>query len=136
MSFAAKPVVIVDRKEEASEAFAVVSATALTLVIVVAISYAAIRYLNWAMAPRRFWVRVLCAGVLPTAIVIGLLISLDLSRGVSFIMAFSNLARVPVEGRLLMSAMLLTGLGVSWLTARRRDQREARHREEEVGAFR
>jgi hypothetical protein len=136
MSVAAKPVVIVDRKEDASEAFAAVSATALTFVTVVAISYAAIRYLNWAMAPRRFWVRVLCAGALPTAMVIGLLVSLDLSRGVSFMIAIANLARVPVEGRLMMSAMLLTGLGVSWLTARRRDQREARRLEEEVGAFR
>lgn len=135
MTAAAKPVIVVDSNEDSSEALAAVSATALILVAVVAISFAAIRYLNWAMAPRRFWTRVVCAGILPTAILVGLLVWLDISRGVSVIKAFANLARVPVQGRLMMFAMLLTGLGVSWLTARRRDKREALRLEEQVGAF-
>lgn len=136
MSAAAAPTVIIEPQSDTPDLSVAISAVALILLAVAAISFLAVRYLNWAMSPRRFWTRVLFAGALPTCILIGLLIALDLSRGVDILWAFANLSRIPTEGRLMLSGMLTAGIGLSWLMARRHDRRLLRRAEDDLSAFR
>ena len=105
-----------------------VSAVVMTLLVVTLISWLAARYLNWAMAPRRFRLRVAAAGVLPVGILIAVIVAAGMSSEPSIAAAAGSLSRIPSEGRLLMLAMLITGLAVSWSRAWRRrnhDERQA-----------
>jgi hypothetical protein len=135
MSASGEPAIIIKPQADEPGAAAYLSAAALIVLAVAAISYLAVRYLNWAMAPRRFWTRVLFAGTLPTGILIGLLIALELSRGANVVGAVANLSRIPSEGRLMIAGMLAFGIGVAWLVARRRDRREARRANAVIEAF-
>ena len=103
-----------------------VTAVITTLLIVALISWLAARYLNWAVAPRRFRLRVAVAGALPVGILIALILAARFSNEGSFAAAVSSLARISYGGWLLMLAMLLIGVAVSWSTARRRRNRDAR----------
>lgn len=103
-----------------------VTAVIVTLLVVALISWLAARYLNWAMASRRFRLRVAAAGVLPVGLLIAVILAAGISNELSFAAAARSLSRIPSEGRLLMLAMLFTGVAVSWITARRRRNRDAR----------
>lgn len=135
MSVAADQSITIEPRDDTSDLSVAISAVALVLLAVAAISFLAIRYLNWAMAPRRFWTRILFAGALPCGIVVGLMIALELSRGVDFPWAIANLSRIPTEGRMLMLGMLATGLGLSWLVAHRHDKRLRLRAEHDLGVF-
>ena len=123
MSAAAAPVIRIEAPNESPDLSVTIAAVALVLLVAAAISFLAIRYLNWAMATRRFCTRVLFAGALPICIVLGLMIALDLSRGALLPWAVANLSRIPTEGRLMLVGMLASGVGLSWLIARRHDRR-------------
>ncbi|RNJ63206.1 MAG: hypothetical protein EDM03_01925 [Porphyrobacter sp. IPPAS B-1204] len=94
------------------------------ILVAAVVSWLAARYLAWAMAPRRFWLRVAIAGALPVSIIIGVFVAVDLSRGHDILSAVARLGRVTLIGQLLMLALLLTGMGTSWLTALRRRRRD------------
>ena len=136
MNANAEQTIVLEPRNEPSEPLVAISAVAVVLLVAAAISFLAIRYLNWAMAPRRFWTRVMFAGTLPSGIVVGLMISLDLSRGVDLPWAIANLSRIPAEGRLLLLGMLATGLGLSWQLARRCDKLLRLRVENDLGVFR
>jgi hypothetical protein len=99
------------------------------------ISWLAARYLIWAMAPRRFRLRVAMGGILPVGILIGVIVMLGISRGQDVMAALAALGRVPTSGKLLMLTMLGTGLSVSWLTARRHHRRAVRGLSSDIEAF-
>ncbi|TAD81724.1 MAG: hypothetical protein EAY70_04460 [Sphingomonadales bacterium] len=113
----------------------VVTGVGFVLSVAALVSWLAARYLNWAMAPRRFGLRVAAAGALPVAMLMAVIVMVGISRGQGITSAVGALGRVPSGGKLLMLAMLGTGLGVSWLTAMRRNRREARRVNDAVEAF-
>lgn len=94
------------------------------ILVAAVVSWLAARYLAWAWAPRRFRLRVATAGALPLCIYVGLIIALNLARGDDILLALARLGRATLIGQLLMLALLLTGMGASWLTASRRKRRE------------
>jgi hypothetical protein len=102
--------------------------TGIVIMMLVAslIAWLAARYLIWAMAPRRIRLRVAVAGALPVTMLIFLLVTVGMWKSPSITTAVSSLERVPIRGWVMLLAMLLTGLGVSWLTAKRRMLRDSR----------
>jgi hypothetical protein len=136
MSAVAERTIMIEPQDSGSDLSVLITALALVLLASAAISFLGIRYLNWAIAPRRFWTRILFAGALPCAIVLGLMVALELSRGVGLPWAITNLSRIPTEGRLVMTGMLAMGLGLSWLVARRHDKRLRLRAENDLGVFR
>ena len=56
-------------------------------------------------------------------------------KGEGIMSAITALGRIPSTGKLLMLGMLGTGLAVSWLTAIRRNRRDARKVNAAVEAF-
>lgn len=94
------------------------------MLVAALISWLAARYLIWAMAPRGFRLRVAVAGALPVTILILLLVAVGIWQAQDITAAIASLERVPPRGWAMLLAMLVTGLGVSWLTAMRRKRRD------------
>lgn len=99
------------------------------------VSWLAARYLNWAMVPRWFLLRVVAAGVMPVGVLLALIVMVRIWQGEGVMSAVAAIGRIPSTGKLLMLGMLGTGLGVSWLTAMRRNRREARQVTAAIEAF-
>jgi K+-sensing histidine kinase KdpD len=100
------------------------------------VSWVAAMIFNWSMAPRRFWPRVVAAGLLPIAMFAGLFLSVEIfGRSRSLLETLERFTTIPVRGQLLLGAMLIVGLTVSWLTAALRNRREARKAQAALDAF-
>jgi hypothetical protein len=112
-----------------------VTGVGMSLLVAAGVSWGAVRYLNWAMAPRRFRLRVAFAGSLPVAILAAVIVFVGMASGRSPVSALVGLANVPGMGKLLVFGMWLTGLGVAWMTATRRDRRLAIRASDVVEVF-
>ena len=104
----------------------IVMGIGIMMLIASLISWLAARYLIWAMAPRGFMLRVAAAGALPVMILILILVMVGIWETPSVAAAVASLERVPQRGWAMLLAMLVTGLGVSWLTALRRKRHDSR----------
>lgn len=120
-----------DEPEVSSEVYAV----GFVLLITALIAWGAARYLNWAMAPRGFWMRVVTAGVLPVAILIIVMVAVRVAQGTDLLMAIAALSKMPDSGKLMILGMSLTGLGVAWITAKRREWRDNARNNAAIEAF-
>lgn len=105
------------------------------MLVAALISWLAARYLIWAMAPRGFLLRVAVAGALPVAILILLLVAVGIWQAQDIAAAVASLARVPLRGWAMLFAMLVTGQGVSWLTAMRRKRRDRQQADATLRVF-
>lgn len=105
------------------------------MLVAALISWAAARYLIWAMAPRGFRLRVAVAGALPVTILILLLVAVGIWQAQDITAVGASLARVPLRGWAMLLAMLVTGLGVSWVTAMRRKRRDSQQADATLRVF-
>ncbi|WP_066530099.1 hypothetical protein [Erythrobacter sp. CCH5-A1] len=112
-----------------------VTAIGIMMLVAALISWLAARYLIWAMAPRGFWLRVAVAGGLPVTILILLLVAVGIWQAQDYKAAVASLARVPLRGWAMLFAMLVTGMGVSWLTAMRRKRRDRQQTDATLRVF-
>jgi hypothetical protein len=120
-----------DERKVSSEVLAI----GFVLFITALIAWSAARYLNWAMAPRGFWTRVVTAGILPVGMLILVMVAASVAQGTDLLMAIAALGNMPNSGRLLLLGMSITGLGVAWTTAKRREWRDDARNNAAIEAF-
>lgn len=120
-----------DEPKVSSEVYAV----GFVLLITALIAWVAARYLNWAIAPRGFWTRVVTAGILPIGMLILLMVAVRVAQGTDLLAAIAALGKMPDSGKMMILGMLLTGLGVAWTTAKRREWRDNARNNAAIEAF-
>lgn len=131
-----EPVIRVAAAPSEPDTATTITAIVVMLAFAMLVSWVAAMILNWSIAPRRFWPRVVVAGCLPIAMFAGLFLSVEIfGRSRSLLETLQRFTAIPVRGQLLLGAMLIVGLAVSWLTAALRNRREARKAKAALDAF-
>lgn len=88
------------------------------------------------MAPRRYLVSIVAAGLMPLLFIFGLLIIILVkSDGATLENIVLTLSRMPANGLRLLFAVLVTGFGVVSLTVLMRRRRDARKARTDIGSF-
>jgi hypothetical protein len=131
-----EPVIRINAAPSDPDTATMITAIGMMLAFAMLVSWVGALILNWMIAPRRFWPRVVAAGLLPIAMFAGLFLSVEIfGRSRSLLETLERFTTIPVRGQLLLGAMLIVGLAVSWLTAALRNRREARKAQAALDAF-
>ena len=106
------------------------------LVVAALVAWRGAIFLHRLMPPSRYLLGIVIAGLMPLLFVLGLLIIiLAKTDGATLENAAAALSRMPIKGRLLLAAVLLTGLGVASATVGMRRRRDALQARTDIGTF-
>lgn len=87
------------------------------LLLVASMPFGLASLLHRFFGPRRFWARVVLAGVTPFALLFIFVLWISVSNGRTLVDVLNLMALIPLEGKLLQGGILVTSLAVSLATS-------------------